>query len=163
MICTIFSQLFFRHVHSQCDPDANEQTVLEKRAVQYNYMFTCKVCKGQTQRAATMETGLGPKAGSTPAIMSPRDGMSGDDSMTPEHLKASTSWTGASLDNSLENEEKDDVKMGMGRGKPMSALTGKLHTKYRKYCVISIFSFLRWWILKNNIFWENINIGAGRQ
>ena len=71
-----------------------------------------------------METGLGPKAGSTPAIMSPRDGMSGDDSMTPEHLKASTSWTGASLDNSLENEEKDDVKMGMGRGKPMSALTG---------------------------------------
>merc|ERR1719203_247697 len=51
--------------------------------------------------------------------------MSGDDSMTPEHLKASTSWTGASLDNSLENEEKDDVKMGMGRGKPMSALTGK--------------------------------------
>ena len=126
-------------MHSQCDPDANEQTVLEKRAVQYNYMFTCKVCKGQTQRAATMETGLGPKAGSTPAIMSPRDGMSGDDSMTPEHLKASTSWTGASLDNSLENEEKDDVKMGMGRGKPMSALTGKLHTKYRKYCVISIF------------------------
>ena len=97
---------------------------MEKRAVQYNYMFTCKVCKGQTQRAATMETGLGPKAGSTPAIMSPRDGMSGDDSMTPEHLKASTSWTGASLDNSLENEEKDDVKMGMGRGKPMSALTG---------------------------------------
>ena len=129
MICTIFSQLFFRHVHSQCDPDANEQTVLEKRAVQYNYMFTCKVCKGQTQRAATMETGLGPKAGSTPAIMSPRDGMSGDDSMTPEHLKASTSWTGASLDNSLENEEKDDVKMGMGRGKPMSALTGKLYTR----------------------------------
>ena len=84
-----------------------------------------------------METGLGPKAGSTPAIMSPRDGMSGDDSMTPEHLKASTSWTGASLDNSLENEEKDDVKMGMGRGKPMSALTGKLYLKCENYFVIS--------------------------
>ena len=137
-IFTTFFTSFFRHVHSQCDPDANEQTVLEKRAVQYNYMFTCKVCKGQTQRAATMETGLGPKAGSTPAIMSPRDGMSGDDSMTPEHLKASTSWTGASLDNSLENEEKDDVKMGMGRGKPMSALTGKLYLKCENYFVISI-------------------------
>ena len=90
---------FFRHVHSQCDPEANERTYLEKRALQYDYMFTCKVCKGQTQRAATMAT-TGNNGASTPSITSPRDGMSGDDSMTPEHLK--TSWTGASLDNSLE-------------------------------------------------------------
>ena len=118
--------LFFRHVHSQCDPEANEQTFLEKRSVQYNYMFMCKVCKGQTQRAATMATGVAGNGGaSTPSITSPRDGMSGDDSMTPE--RASTSWTGASLDNSLEHDATtpDDVKMGMGRGKPMSALAGK--------------------------------------
>ena len=45
---------FSRHVHSQCDPEANEQTFLEKRANQFNYIYSCKVCKGTAQRAATM-------------------------------------------------------------------------------------------------------------
>ena len=51
--CFIFTN-FFRHVHSQCDPEANEQTFLEKRANQFNYMYSCKVCKGTAVRAATL-------------------------------------------------------------------------------------------------------------
>merc|ERR1712025_555304 len=36
-----------KHVHSACDPDASEEKVIEKRAVQFNYMYVCKICKGQ--------------------------------------------------------------------------------------------------------------------
>ena len=36
-----------KHVHNSCDPDASEEKVLEKRSVQYNYMYVCKICKGQ--------------------------------------------------------------------------------------------------------------------
>ena len=111
--------LLFRHVHSQCDPEANEQTFLEKRAVQFNYMFTCKVCKGQAQRAASTPTNSG--GASTPSITSPRDQQSDEGAMTPE-AKTTTSWP-PSGDNSFE--EEDSMKMGMGRGKPMSALAGK--------------------------------------
>ena len=51
------SMLFFcRHVHSGCDPDANEQSVLEKRASQLNYMFVCRICKSGGRSALTPAT-----------------------------------------------------------------------------------------------------------
>jgi histone-lysine N-methyltransferase MLL3 len=108
-------------VHSQCDPEANEQTFLEKRATQYNYMYTCKVCKGQAQRAATMTSGN--TSGSlTPSITSPRDHS--DDAMTPESKAA---WATSLQDNSFEDDDSLGARgsLGMGRGKPMSALAGK--------------------------------------
>ena len=58
---------------------------------------------------------------STPSITSPRDHQSDEGAMTPEHSKAISSWP-PSGDNSFEEE---DLKLGMGRGKPMSALAGK--------------------------------------
>ena len=101
----------------------------------------------------------GNNGASTPSITSPRDGMSGDDSMTPEHLK--TSWTGASLDNSLENDPStpDDIKMGMGRGKPMSALAGKFFFKLKnikngKQTYLSKFNFYK----NNNVNVEKLGI-----
>ena len=36
-----------KHVHSTCDPEASEEKVIERRAVQFNYMYICKICKGQ--------------------------------------------------------------------------------------------------------------------
>ena len=36
-----------KHVHSSCDPEATEEKILERRAVQFNYMYVCKICKGQ--------------------------------------------------------------------------------------------------------------------
>ena len=36
-----------KHVHSSCDPEASEEKVIERRAVQFNYMYICKICKGQ--------------------------------------------------------------------------------------------------------------------
>ena len=36
-----------KHVHSTCDPEATEEKILERRAVQFNYMYVCKICKGQ--------------------------------------------------------------------------------------------------------------------
>ena len=36
-----------KHVHSACDPEATEEKILERRAVQFNYMYVCKICKGQ--------------------------------------------------------------------------------------------------------------------
>ena len=38
-----------KHVHSACDPEATEEKILERRALQYNYMYVCKICKGQQQ------------------------------------------------------------------------------------------------------------------
>ena len=83
-------------------------------------MYSCKVCKGTAQRAATMSGSNTP----TSSITSPRD-QSEDGT---DAKGASTSWmsgAGGSADNSFED---DDGRMsgGMGRGKPgMSALAGK--------------------------------------
>ena len=38
-----------KHVHSACDPEATEEKILERRALQFNYMYVCKICKGQQQ------------------------------------------------------------------------------------------------------------------
>ena len=82
----------YRHVHSQCDPEANESTFLEKRSQQHNYMYSCKVCKGQAQRAATMAP-TGANGSSTPSITSPRD--QSDDSMTPDAMTGRLApWSG---------------------------------------------------------------------
>lgn len=121
IILIVIILIYIRHVHSQCDPEANEQTFLEKRAVQFNYMYSCKVCKGTVQRAATMSGSNTP----TSSITSPRD----QSEETFDINKASTSWlSGGSADNSFEADDESrnsNLNIGMGRGKPMSALAGK--------------------------------------
>ena len=82
-------------------------------------MYSCKVCKGTAQRAATMSGSNTP----TSSITSPRD-QSEDGT---DANKASTSWMsgGGSADNSFDDDE-GRMSGGIGRGKPgMSALAGK--------------------------------------
>lgn len=55
----MLQMLFFcRHVHSGCDSEANEQSVLEKRVSQLNYMFVCRICKSGGRSAATPALGF---------------------------------------------------------------------------------------------------------
>ena len=55
--CKVFIKKFSRrHVHSGCDPEANEQSVLEKRVSQLNYMFVCRICKSGGRSASTPGT-----------------------------------------------------------------------------------------------------------
>lgn len=42
------------HVHSSCDPEATEEKILERRAVQFNYMYVCKICKGHQDRITSL-------------------------------------------------------------------------------------------------------------
>ena len=52
----LFIAIFFRHVHSGCDPEANEQVILEKRVSQLNYMFVCRICKSGGRSMSTSGT-----------------------------------------------------------------------------------------------------------
>ncbi len=123
---------FSRHVHSNCDPDANERSFLEKRASQFNYVYECKVCKGLAQKATVHGTATTPTptSGGSFGMTSPRDSFDKD---SPGGETRSFGFGGSRL---LEREDSfDDSKdgtsmgalggsIGLGRGKPM-AFPGK--------------------------------------
>jgi hypothetical protein len=80
-------------------------------------MYSCKVCKGTAQRAIPL----------TPTSMtSPRD----EDATTPDAKAISWISTG-SAETSFEDEDSRS-SLGLGRGKPMSALHGGFPGKRKR-------------------------------
>ena len=114
------SMLFFcRHVHSGCDPDANEQSVIEKRVSQLNYMFVCRLCKSGGRSASTPGTpssALGYNDDSNDASWEDMDNDSGVGGGTLS-LGRSLSFGGGT-----GGGGGGGVGIGMqGKGKPLSA------------------------------------------
>ncbi len=104
-----------KHVHSDCDPEANENSVLEKRAAQYNYMYVCKMCKTQQSRAAAVAHQSGAAAGGSASAAA---------------AAAVAGALGFNEDSNDGNWEDGDMEgraggSGFGKGKPMVAFPGK--------------------------------------
>ena len=116
----MLQMLFFcRHVHSGCDSEANEQSVLEKRVSQLNYMFVCRLCKSGGRSASTPGTpssALGYNDDSNDASWEDMDNDSGVGGGTLS-LGRSLSFGGGT-----GGGGGGGVGIGMqGKGKPLSA------------------------------------------
>ena len=88
-----------KHVHSSCDPEATEEKILERRASQYNYMYVCKVCKGNGQ-----VKGPGAMAGNSMAAPLSR----AYDDPSPVEV--------------IEDTPPGPAAAGAGRGKPLNSV-----------------------------------------
>ena len=97
-----------RHVHGQCDIEANESYILDKRLTQPTFMFVCKVCKGTMKSALTI-----PGNGTTNSNSGvSRTSFGGDDS------------NGADGDGGSDfGDEGGSGRIGMGKGKPFAAIS----------------------------------------
>eukprot|EP00094_Tigriopus_californicus_P002578 TCALIF_02490-PA protein Name:"Similar to Kmt2c Histone-lysine N-methyltransferase 2C (Mus musculus)" AED:0.04 eAED:0.11 QI:0/0.63/0.25/1/0.81/0.66/12/0/2215 len=90
-----------RHVHAQCDPEANESAILEKRLNQPSYLYVCKICKAPPR----------PSAVATAALASGSQSPKFDDNSNDG-------------EDSMSGMDFENGRMGIGKGKPM-AMGGK--------------------------------------
>ena len=102
-----------RHVHTACDPEASDSSILERRANQHNYMYVCKICKGHPRPASA--TSSSPSRFNEDSNDASWDG-------SYENLNLSG---GIGFDGTENGGFGPGGRMGIGKGKPMAALSGK--------------------------------------
>lgn len=115
--------LLFRHVHAQCDPEAAEQAMSN---LAYRYM--CRVCKsGGPSRAAAITA----NSSSSPSRFNDdsNDNWSVDD-VSPSSSGGAAAGalvpgSAAAAAAAAAAGDYDNLRMGLGKGKPMSVLGGK--------------------------------------
>ena len=117
-IHAVISLLVFspnRHVHFQCDFEASESYVLEKRLTQPNFMFVCKVCKGLVKSALQIPVNGNSNSGVSRLSI-------GDDSNEGTNFGDASSDAG----------DDSSSKIGIGKGKPFAAIaqSGKQRKRF---------------------------------
>ena len=105
-------------MHFQCDNEASESYVLEKRLTQPNFMFICKVCKGLVKSACPM----------------PGNGTSGNSNSGVSRLSIGDDSNDGINFGDAGSDAGDDSssKIGIGKGKPFAALaqSGKQRKRF---------------------------------
>ena len=122
VIITMINCTCFRHVHSGCDPEANEQVILEKRVSQLNYMFVCRICKSggrsmSTPGTPTSSSALGYNDDSNDANWEDMDDI-GSGGGT---LSLGRSFCGSGVGGGGGIVGGGGSSGGQGKGKPMAA------------------------------------------
>jgi len=119
----------FRHVHAQCDPEATEQAVIERRATNPSYIYICRACKSppsSSTAAALTGRALPALTNSSPSRLNEDSNDTWGADEFGGASPSSSSGGGASASfASYSSGDLETIRMGLGKGKPMSVLGGK--------------------------------------